>query len=361
MPSRLLGRLRKPRLLAAGYVALVVLLVTLGVRAAPGAAAHALRSPEPPPAAADAKPVAFTVAQGMAPGDIATALQREGVLTDVRRFSLLLGLNSAGRELRAGCYVFAPRTPAAEVIRRLRGGVTAGQLVAIPEGRRLEEVGVILEQAGIASRAQWDAALAAAPRAALPEPPPAERSLLGYLLPASYPLQCRASAEQMIGAMLDAFAAQVTPELIAGARAQGLTLDEAITLAAIVEREAVLKTEQPVIASVFLNRLRAGIALQADPTVQFALAARRPPAGGASWWKSALTEDDLAVDSPYNTYRHPGLPPGPIANPGIDAIRAVARPAQTDYLYFVAKGDGSHAFARTLAEHNTNVARYQRR
>jgi UPF0755 protein len=353
------SRLSDARRLVPTYALLVVLVVTLALRAAPGSAAEALRVPPPAPAA-DTKPVTFTVAQGMSPDDVASALQREGVLTDVRRFNLLLGLNSAGRDLRAGCYVFAPQTPAAELIRRLRSGVTASQLIAIPEGRRLEEVGTIMAQAGIASRAQWDAALEAAPRSALPVPPPAGRSLLGYLLPASYPLQCKASAEQMIGAMLDAFAMQVTPAVVASIEHQGLTLYQGITLASIVEREAVLKAEQPVIASVFLNRLKAGIALQADPTVQFALASKSTPPDPPRWWKTALTDDDLLIDSLYNTYRYPGLPPGPIANPGIDAIRAVASPAANDYLYFVAKGDGSHAFARTLVEHNANVARYQR-
>lgn len=356
------SRLNDTRLLVPAYVLIVVLAVTLAFRAAPGSAAQALRVPPlTSTASSEAKPVTFTVAQGMSPDDVATALAQEGVLTDVRRFNLLLGLNNAGRDLRAGCYVLAPQTPAAEVIRRLRTGVTAGQLVAIPEGRRLEEVATIMEHAGIATRTQWDAALEAAPRSALPVPPPRGASLLGYLLPASYPLQCKATAEQMIGAMLDAFAAQVTPAIIAGIERQGLTLHQGLTLASIVEREAVLKSEQPVIASVFLNRLKAGIALQADPTVQFALASRSASDTTTRWWKTDLTEDDLQVDSSYNTYRHPGLPPGPIANPGIDAIRAVAEPATNDYIYFVARGDGSHAFARTLAEHNANVAKYQRR
>lgn len=352
--------LNDARLLVPTYALVLALVVTLGLRAAPGSAAQALRVRPPISITSDGKPVTFTVPQGMSPDDVASALRQEGVLTDVRRFHLLLGLNNAGRDLRAGCYVFARETPAAEVVRRLRSGVTAGQLVAIPEGRRLEEVGAVLEQAGIASRAQWEAALEAAPRSALPAPLPSSHSLLGYLLPASYPVQCKATAEQMIGAMLQAFAAQVTPAVIGGIERQGLTLHQGLTLASVVEREAVLKSEQAVIASVFLNRLKAGIALQADPTVQFALASKSASATTTRWWKTALTEDDLQIDSLYNTYRHPGLPPGPIANPGIDAIRAVATPAPNDYLYFVAKGDGAHAFARTLAEHNANVAKYQR-
>ena len=343
------------------YAGIVIAAVVLGLRLSPQWTASAMRLAPPPASAIESPvPVTFTVASGMPPDAIATGLTEAGVLTDIRRFNLLVGLDGAGRELRAGCYIFAKGTPASEIVRRLRGGITSVQLLPIPEGRRLEEVGAIVEQAGIASRADWDAAVAAAPRDLLPAAPPASRSLLGYLLPASYPLQCQGSAVEMVAAMLEAFSQQVTPEIIAAARARGLSLDETVILASIVEREAVIRSEQPVIASVFLNRLQRGVPLQADPTVQFALANARPPQGATGWWKTDLTVADLRIDSAYNTYRNPGLPPGPIANPGIDAIKAVANAANTDYLYFVAKGDGSHAFARTLEEHNANVARYQK-
>lgn len=351
-----MGRLGRPL-----YAIAVVAALALGLRFTPLWTASAMRLPPPPANEHEAPvPVTFTVAQGMTPDAIATGLVESGVLSDERRFHLLVGLDGAGRDLRAGCYIFAKQTPAAEVVRRLRGGITSVQLLPIPEGRRLEEVGAIIEQAGIAARADWDAAVAAAPRDRLPAAPPASRSLLGYLLPASYPLQCQASASDMVAAMLDAFTQQVTPEVIAAARGGGLSLDDTVILASIVEREAVIRAEQPIIASVFLNRLKAGLPLQADPTVQFAIANAKPPSGAGGWWKTDLTVADLRIDSPYNTYRNPGLPPGPIANPGIDAIKAVANAATTDYLYFVAKGDGSHAFARTLDEHNANVARYQR-
>jgi len=132
-----------------------------------------------------------------------------------------------------------------------------------------------------------------------------------------------------------------------------------VTLASIVEREAVEPSERPIIASVFLNRLRAGIALQADPTVQYAVGQNNPSVAKYGYWKKDLTLDDLQVDSPYNTYVHPGLPPGPIANPGLASINAVVRPASTNYLYFVAKNDGTHVFAETLEEHLRNVEQYQ--
>ena len=355
------SRFRDPRLLFALASVTIAVTVALGFACSTRATMGAMRLPPPPPPEAQAPgPVTFVVEPGAAPDAIADALRNEGIITDARRFQLLVGLTGSGREIRAGCYVFGAGTPAADVLRRLRGGITASQLLAIPEGKRLEEVGATLERAGISTSDQWETALASAPVANLPSPPPAGASLLGYLLPASYPLLCKSSADQMVSAMIDAFSAQVTPTVIAAARARGLNLHQLLTLASIVEREAVLKEEQPVIASVFLNRLADRVPLQADPTVQFAVAQANPPRPGGTWWKTDLTETDLRISSPYNTYRNAGLPPGPIANPGIGAITAVANAARTDYYYFVAKGDGSHAFSRTLAEHNANVARYQR-
>jgi UPF0755 protein len=160
--------------------------------------------------------------------------------------------------------------------------------------------------------------------------------------------------------MLDNFDRRFAPEMRAEATRRGLTIHQVVTLAAIVEREAVVAAERPRIAGVFLNRLQRGMKLQADPTVQYAVAGPSPSRLAESYWKQGLTPLDLGVDSPYNTYRYDGLPPGPIANPGLASIRAVLEPEQTDYLYFVAKPDGSHAFARTLREHDDNVARYLR-
>ena len=141
---------------------------------------------------------------------------------------------------------------------------------------------------------------------------------------------------------------------------QDLTLEQVVTLASIVEREAQKPSERPIIASVFLNRLKAGIPLQADPTVQYAVAnGSAASVQQYTYWKKELTVDDLKLDSPYNTYVNAGLPPGPIANPGLASIQAVVRPATTDYLFFVAKGDGSHVFAETLEEHLRNVEKYR--
>ncbi|MGI5837550.1 MAG: endolytic transglycosylase MltG, partial [Chloroflexota bacterium] len=140
----------------------------------------------------------------------------------------------------------------------------------------------------------------------------------------------------------------------------GMTVHEIVTLASIIEREAVVPSERPMMAGVFYNRLELGMFIQSDPTVQYALTLVQPESiDKYGWWKKELTVEDLAVDSPYNTYRYRGLPPNPICNPGLASLRAAVDPEETDYVYFVAKPDGSHAFARTLEEHNENVAKYR--
>ena len=154
--------------------------------------------------------------------------------------------------------------------------------------------------------------------------------------------------------MLQAFADNVTPYTQAGADA-GLTVNEIVTLASIIEREAQVPSERPIMAQVFLSRLRQEIPLQADPTVQYAISADPQSVAAYGYWKQGLTVADLRSDSPYNTYEVAGLPPGPICNPGLDSILAVVNPADTNYLYFVAQADGSHLFAETFDEHLQNI------
>lgn len=354
-------RLRDPLTLALALMALyavgVVAVFALGLS---GPAA----GPDGDEAAATIRPVAGTAQLIVEPGEtaeeIAAQLYERGVITDVRRFFTLLDYTGAAAELSAGCYVFPLGTPATEVIRRLQEGDTDEELLPIPEGLRLEEVGERVVEAGLATPAQWEAALSGPRPEAILEDRPEGADLLGYLFPASYDLGCdeRPTAEQLVTEMIATFAERVPPELVAEAEAQGLSLHQLLTLAAVVEKEGIMAEELPVIAAVFLNRLQLGMALQADPTVQFAVASERD--GEEGWWP-ALSLEDKELDSPYNTYVYPDLPPGPIANPGIDAIRAVIDSAETTYLFFVATCDGSdrHAFAETLDEHSANVARCQ--
>jgi UPF0755 protein len=294
---------------------------------------------------------------GMGGDAIAALLLEKRVISDARRFRALVGVSGASAELQAGCYELARGTPSVEVIRRLRAGLTTDRVLVVPEGLRPEEVAERAIREGVGSAADWESALRVAADAPGPLGRPAGAGLSGYLFPAAYPIECDTTPDSLLRAMLEAFATKVPPALLAEAQREGLSIRELLTIASIVEREAVVKEERAVIASVYRNRLEEEMGLDADPTVQYGVATLDSVAR-YGWWKQELTIQDLASPSPYNTYVHDGLPPGPIASPGLEAIEASVRPARTDFFYFVAKGDGSHAFARTLAEHNRNVAQY---
>jgi UPF0755 protein len=311
------------------------------------------------PATTTGGTVSVTVGSGDTANAIGQALEQGGVVRSQELFEILVGLTGLQDKLQAGDYEFERGMTAIEVVHRIATGKTAQHDVLIPEGRRVEEVGDLLEKAGVVSKADFLRALdksnyTQAFLAQVDGP-----GLEGFLFPARYQFAKGTGADAVVGAMLDAFQANVADSPQAQLEGQDLTLVQVVTLASIVEREAVTPSERPIIASVFLNRLRAGIALQTDPTVQYALGSQPASVAQYGYWKQALTLDDLKLDSPYNTYTNPGLPPGPIASPGLDAIQAVIRPSQTDYLYFVATGDGTHAFADTLEEHLRNVQKYQ--
>ncbi len=225
--------------------------------------------------------------------------------------------------------------------------------ITVPEGWRTEQIAEEAEKQGLQGSGQ--AVIDAVARVSNDEyeflkDRPAGASLEGYLFPNTYDT---ASGGDLVYYMLDTFDAQFTPEMRQRAEEMNLTIRQVVTLASIVEREAVVDEERPIIAAVYLNRLEPGIPLDADPTVQYAIG--KP----GDWWPKP-TEKDLYVDSPYNTYAGPGLPPGPISNPSIKSIFAVLNPAPVDYLYFVAKQDGSneHVFAVTAEEQQANVCRY---
>lgn len=178
-------------------------------------------------------------------------------------------------------------------------------------------------------------------------------ALEGYLFPDTYKFKADTAPEDLIQLMLDNFDAKVTPKMREQAQAKGMTIAEVLTYASLVEREAAKSEERPIIAQVYLSRIQQGMNLEADPTVQYALGK------SGDWWPT-LTGDQLFAESPYNTYQHGGLPPTPICNPGLDSILAVLNPSDTNYLFFVAKGDtGEHAFATTIEEQQANIDKYQ--
>jgi len=343
----------------------IACLISLGVLAAlaffvyatPGAI-----SGDGPPAVRDAaalagEPILITIEQGESAKSIGKALEDQGIIESARHFELMVGLTGVQDSLAAGEYEFDPGVPVVEAVRRIAEGRTAARRVVIQEGLRSEEIGDILQAAGVCSKQDF---LFALQKSRYSQPFLAQvssDSLEGFLFPAVYDFRRNTPPEQVVNALLDAFQLNVADKI--QLEGQPYTLEEVVALAAIVEREASVVSEHPIIASVYENRLRSGIALQADPTVQFAVAQDAASVAQYGYWKAELTVDDLAFDSLYNTYVYPGLTPGPIANPGLDTIESVIRPAQTDFLYFVAKGDGTHAFAETLEEHLANIERYQ--
>ncbi len=316
--------------------------------------------------AAGGDAVFIKVEAGDSAAAIGRRLQKAGVIESAGSFRLLAELTGSATTLAAGEYEFSRGTSVYNALARIRDGLTAARIVAIPEGLRLEEIAAILEKRNVVPAAEF---LAAANRLAMAGGEldadliggrPVSATLEGYFYPATFSFPRSATAQEVALAMLRALSERLTPQLREEARRQGLTLHQVMTLASIVEREVVVGAERPLVASVFRNRLRLDLPLQADPTVQYAVTARPGSIAAFGFWKRELSVQDLQFESSYNTYARNGLPPGPIANPGIDSIRAVIRPATTDYLYFVARHDGSHAFAATFEEHERNVRRFQR-
>ncbi len=306
----------------------------------------------------DETPVTFVVEPGESVTTIAKRLAAQGLVSDAELFRRYVQAKGLDAGIQAGTYTLRRTMTIPEIASALQHANAPEQQVTIPEGKRMEEVAVLVGQQ---TDIHPDAFLAFARqgwresdlpgRFAFLSTIPVSQTLEGFLFPDTYRLPAEATPYDLVERMLTDFDTRVTAEIRQGFEAQGLSLYEGITLASIVEREAVLDEERPLIAGVYYNRLRDGWPLSACPTVQYALG-YRPDEG--TWWKHQLYFDDLEVDSPYNTYRRLGLPPSPIASPGLASIRATAFPAQTDYYFFMVdchKNDGSHLFARTEAEH----------
>jgi UPF0755 protein len=309
--------------------------------------------------AATGAPLDITIAEGSTPKEIGQQLEDAGVIESTTQFTILVSLLGYEGKLQAGEYEFTAGTPELDAIYRLRRGVVTTRAATVIEGWRLEEVADAVAAQGI-PREEF-LAQAHVRNFEYPFLDGVRRgaALEGYLYPATYPIRRDATVDDVLNNMLQAFDNALPDDAAAQAEQQGLSLHEVVTLASIIEREAVIPEERPVMAQVFLRRLREGMPLEADPTVQYALAQDPASVAQHGWWNRELSLDDLEVDSPYNTYANDGLPPGPISNPRIDSITAVLQPADTNYLFFVAKPDGSHAFAETFEEHQQNVAMYQ--
>ena len=279
---------------------------------------------------------------------IAERLAEADVVRSRLAFLATAMVRGVPRSLKAGEYEVPRNATTWNVVSLLESGQVRQRAILHPEGATVAELGRLFEGEQLAP-AEAIARVAADKKFLTAhgiEAPTAE----GYLFPDTYQFMRGMTPEEMLGRMAQRMRAKLTPTIRERAQARGLSVHELLTLASIIEREAVVKDEQRLISAVFWNRLRIGMPLQADPTVQYAVAKER----------RALSRADLLVDHPYNTYVRAGLPPGPIASPGLGAIEAALDPAPVKYLFFVAQDDKRHHFSLSIDEHNRAVARYRR-
>jgi len=281
------------------------------------------------------------IPSGSGAAQIAEDLQSAGLIRDARAFRIMLGFTGLGDRLQAGHYELAPTMSAREVAEKIASGKVATRRVTIPEGLTLLQIADRVAEAGLSEREAFVAA-------AVPETVAGEALMLlpddgleGYLFPETYEFTYDEGPGAIVARMVRELEERFVRPNRDAIKARGLSLHEIITLASLVEREARVDGERALIAGVLQHRLDIGMKLQCDATVQYALGEHRP----------RLLYEDLRIDSPYNTYRHEGLPPGPIAAPGLASLMAALGPAETDALFYVARPDGTHAFSRTYEEH----------
>lgn len=281
-------------------------------------------------------PQTFVVEKGQGIREIANKLKSEGLIKDPVIFFLLVKQLGIDSKIQAGSFRFNPAMNANEIANGLTVGTT-DVWITVPEGKRAEEIAEILQENFETYDESWKTTLS-------------ENE--GYLFPDTYLFPKEATIDLIVQTMRDTFEQKFnTLDLTQ----TGLTREEIVTLASLVEREAKHQEDRPIVASVMLNRLDIGMPLQIDATVQYALGYQP---NEDSWWKQGLTFDDLEINSPYNTYQNQGMPPGPIANPGIRVMEAVVNPASTNYLYYITDKSGTNRYAETLDEHNANIKTY---
>ena len=305
------------------------------------------------PAAIQGGEQVFTISAGEQPASVAARLEQAGLIQSAEAFRAYLVYSGLDTSMQAGQFNLSPALSAMQIAERLQDATPQQVKFVVLPGWRMEEIAASLPTSGLQITADQFLAAARDPRSSFDYLLPGS-SAEGFLFPDQYTVPRSMLADQLVALLLNHFDLALTPELRDGISKQGLNINQAVILASIVQREAVQDDEQPIIASVFYNRLAAGMNLETDPTIQYALGF---DAATNSWWKSPLSLDDLKIDSPYNTYTNPGLPPGPIANPSLTALRAVAFPATTTYYFFRARCDGSgrHAFAETFDQQVQNA------
>jgi UPF0755 protein len=325
----------------------VSLLLAIGLGALGYRALELVREPY---RAFEGEEVFYTVARGTSGSRVASDLERLGVVRDHRLFVAALRLRKQTGRIQAGEYRFSESASTLNVLDRLVAGDIYTFSVTVPEGLTLLETAEHLSEQGVAER---DALVSAfSDKRYIETLDPEATNLEGYLFPTTYHFTRDPDPADVARTMTSQFRALFDDTRRARSQELGLTPREVVTLASVIEKETGAAEERPLIGSVFWNRLKRGMPLGSDPTIIYALKLEGRFDGN-------LRRSDLAMDSPYNTYRFAGLPPGPIASPGEDSIEAVLHPAESSYLYFVSKNDGTHHFSKTLREHAAAVRKYQ--
>jgi len=287
---------------------------------------------------------------GAGPAGIGRRLVEAGIVRDRLTWRLALLESGAARELKAGEYRFSGDVTPREVVARLMRGNVFVRSITFPEGLAIHEMARLFEVRGFGTAAAFERA--ASDGSLVSGWDPAASDLEGYLFPETYALPRRADAGALVRAMVGRFEHVFPAEARQQAVDRGRSVRDVVTLASLVEKETARDDERALVAAVYTNRLRIGMGLQCDPTVIYALQK-------AGRYRGNLTRENMQIDSPYNTYRYAGLPPGPIASPGRASIEAALHPADVPYLYFVSRNDGSHVFSTTYQEHARRVAEYQ--
>ncbi|HHT36448.1 MAG: endolytic transglycosylase MltG [Candidatus Wallacebacter cryptica] len=341
MKPNLLSKAKRTSLLAVRF--LLIGLVIAAVIAQIGLAAAVLMAHRPASTCPNSLDAIVTIPAGLSASSIGELLFEQGLIRNANLFNLMLRITKSDSQLQAGEYLLNPTMSTMEVIKKLNAGEIIIHRVVIPEGYDLKQIADVLADEGLVDRERF-LLLASNAELVFGEELPIElpiASLEGYLFPDTYYFAKEQSEEAIIRQMVARFVEQVIPNTDLSLLDHRYTLHEVVTLASIVEKEVIYDFERPIVAAVYLNRLDIDMRLQADPTVRYVMTENR----------SRVLYRDLEIDSPYNTYRYDGLPPGPIASPGLKSILAVLSPADVDYLFFVAKNDGTHQFSRTFQEH----------
>ncbi len=287
------------------------------------------------------------IRSGLSSGKIAGFLKGKGLIKNKFYFLLIAKIFDVDKGLKSGEYLFNKNMSTLNILHRLKNGMVLTHPVVIPEGYNIYQVARVLEQKGILS--SFSLLKVCNDKELCRRLNIEADSVEGYLFPDTYFLAKDMNPEQIIMLMVNRFYEVLPEDAETLAKARNMSLHEIVILASLIEKETSDRKEMPLIAAVFYNRLRKGMPLQCDPSVLYAI-------GEVS---KRLTKKDLQIDSPYNTYLNRGLPPGPIANPGLKAVKAALNPSELDYLYFVSQNNGTHYFSKSLPEHNYAVLKYQ--